>query len=69
MPENMGKTDRVIRIAVAILIAIAAFKVVPLSSGSVHWLALVVAVVLLGTGLLGFCPLYRPFGFNTCGRR
>jgi len=62
----MGTIDRGVRIAVAILFAILIF------TGVVNgWLAIVLgvlAVVFVGTSLIGFCPLYLPFGINTRGR-
>lgn len=52
--------DRVIRMAVAIAIAVLYFlKVIQDPIGS--WL-LIVAVIFLVTSFTGFCPLYRLFG-------
>ena len=36
-------------------------------SQELHWLVWP-GVVLLGTALFGFCPLYRLFGLSTCGK-
>lgn len=66
MQTNMGTIDRGVRVAVAILLAILIFTNVV--SG---WPAIVLgvlAIVFVGTSLIGFCPLYLPFGLNTCGR-
>lgn len=57
MKLNIGNTDRLIRIVLALAIAILGivFK---------SWLGLV-ALVLLGTVAVGTCPLYLPFGIST----
>lgn len=57
---NLGVLDRVIRV-VAGLVALG----LGVAFGS--WWGLV-GLVPLGTGLFGFCPLYRLFGAST-GRR
>lgn len=64
MTTNVGSTDRIIRIGLA---AVAALIAVLTGAGTVSGiLLLVVAGVLLVTALVGFCPLYRLFGVNTC---
>lgn len=61
MKVNVGKTDKAIRVLLAILITIAGiyFK---------SWWGLVAIVPLL-TGLFSFCPLYKIVGLNTCSRK
>jgi fatty acid desaturase len=62
---NVGRTDRIIRAALLAPAAIAIAVVVGLGTvGGV--IALVVAAVMLGTAAVGFCPLYRLLGLNTC---
>ncbi len=63
MKPNMGTTDRIIRIAVAILIGALYFagKI----SGTLAIVLGIVAVVFLLTSLVGTCPLYMPFGIST----
>lgn len=61
MKANEGIADRVIRVAAGVLILGTFFLV----EGPARWLALIGAVPLL-TGLVGYCPLYAIFGFNTC---
>lgn len=63
MKANMGSTDKIIRIAVAALIAILYFTGV--ISGTVGIVLLVVAAVFVLTSLISFCPLYPIFGMNT----
>ena len=61
MGKNVGQTDKVIRIVVAIIAAIAAF----MTGGTLGIVLWIVAAVMLVTGLVGFCPLYRLFGIST----
>ena len=57
--KNVGGIDKYLRIAVGIVL-IALVFVGPQSA--LGW----IGVVPLVTGLLGFCPLYKLFGLNTC---
>jgi Protein of unknown function (DUF2892) len=64
MVKNIGQTDKIIRIvAGVILIALDMFEVV---TGSFSWVLSVVAVILIATALLNFCPLYKVLGKSTC---
>lgn len=59
MNANVGTIDRVLRIVVGIaLIAMAAMGTIGMWG--------YIGVVPLGTALIGFCPLYRILGMNTC---
>ena len=59
MKANVGGLDRILRIAVGIvLIALAAMGVV----GVWGW----IGVVPLLTGLIGWCPAYPLLGISTC---
>jgi len=63
MKKNMGNIDKVIRILVAVVIAILFFaKVI---TGTLGIILLALAVVFVLTSLISFCPLYWPFGINT----
>lgn len=57
--RNMGSADRVIRLILAIVIAVFSFvlELYPL---------IVVSVLLLFTVLTSFCGIYRLFGLTTC---
>ncbi len=57
MTQNIGNTDRIIRIVLAVAIAVLGivFK---------SWLGLI-AIVPLATALVRTCPLYLPFGIST----
>ena len=63
MKANMGTTDKIIRIAVAALIAILYFTDV--ISGTLGIVLLVAAAVFVLTSLISFCPLYPIIGMNT----
>jgi hypothetical protein len=63
MKKNMGLIDKVIRILVAI--AVIALYFTNMISGVLAIILLVVAGVFILTSLIGFCPLYLPFGLNT----
>jgi hypothetical protein len=64
MGKNVGPTDKIIRLVLAVAAAIGAF--VTGASSTVGIILLVVAVVLAVTAFVGFCPLYRIVGVNTC---
>lgn len=64
MKKNMGTADKIIRIAVAALVAVLYFT--NIISGTVAIVAGVLAVVFVATSLISFCPLYTPFGISTC---
>ena len=63
MKKNMGNIDRIIRILVAIFIAVLYFT--NIISGTLGVVLLVIAGVFVLTSLIGFCPLYALFGINT----
>ena len=63
MTKNMGATDRVIRILLAVAIGLLYFtgKV----SGALAIVLGFFAIVFILTSLVGSCPGYVPFGFST----
>ncbi len=63
MKANMGSTDRIIRIILAVIIAALYFTNV--ITGTLGTILLILAVVFLLTSLVSFCPLYLPFGLST----
>lgn len=67
MKANMGSIDRVIRIMVAVLLAILYFTGV--ISGIVATVLLILAGIFVITSFVRFCPLYYPFGISTLKRR
>lgn len=67
MKKNMGFADRAIRLVVVIVLAALFFTKV--LTGVWAIVALAVAIVMLITSLVGFCPLYLPFGLNTLRKK
>jgi hypothetical protein len=63
MKKNMGTVDKVIRILVAVVIAILFFT--NIITGIVGIVLLVLAAIFVITSLISLCPLYLPFGINT----
>ncbi len=56
---NEGTLDRVIRVAVGVLLVALVFV-------GPRTLWGLVGLVPIATGLVGFCPLYRVLGISTC---
>ena len=63
MKKNMGVTDRVLRILVAVAVIILYFT--NQISGILAIVLLVFAGVFILTSFVSFCPLYLPFGIST----
>ena len=64
MKKNMGTIDKVIRIIIALVVGGLYFS--GILKGTLGIVLLVLAVVFVLTSLVGFCPLYAPFGISTC---
>jgi hypothetical protein len=61
MKTNVGTVDRTLRIVGGLaLLSLFFFLEGPARSWSL------VGLVMLGTGLSGFCPLYTLLGFSSC---
>lgn len=64
MFHNVGKIDRIIRIALALLFGVLYFtKVI---EGTFATVLIIAAGILLLTSIRKCCPLYMLFGFGTC---
>jgi hypothetical protein len=63
MKKNMGSTDKIIRIAVAVVIAILYFTHV--ISGTLALILGAFAIIFIITSFISVCPLYIPFGLST----
>lgn len=59
MTKNVGGVDRVVRIVAGLVLIVLA---VTGQIGPWGWLG----ILILGTGILGFCGLYRLLGISTC---
>lgn len=64
MKKNMGSTDKIIRVVIAIIVAALYFT--GTISGTLGTILLVLAGIFLLTSFISFCPLYAPFGISTC---
>lgn len=62
MRANVGMLDRLIRLLVAVAAAVIFFTG---ERPAWEYAFLVIGAVLAVTALVGRCPLYRLFGFNT----
>ncbi|WP_295673325.1 DUF2892 domain-containing protein [uncultured Mucilaginibacter sp.] len=65
MKKNMGSADRILRILVALAI-IAIYFTTDWLSGTLAIILLVLSGIFILTSFISFCPLYLPFGINTC---
>lgn len=64
MKKNMGITDRVIRVIIALIIVLLYFtKVI---TGTLGIVLIALAGVFVLTSFISFCPIYAPFGLSTC---
>jgi hypothetical protein len=67
MKKNMGTTDKVIRIIIALLLI--GLKLGGVVSGTLGIVFLGVGIIFILTSLISFCPLYTIFGINTCPKK
>ena len=67
MKHNMGNADRIIRIAIALLIGILFFT--DTITGPLAYVLLAVASIFLVTSVAGSCPLYSLLGIKTRGTK
>jgi len=63
MKKNMGTVDRVIRVLLAVVVAV--LYLTGTISGTLAIILGIIALIFLLTSLFGFCPLYAPFKFST----
>lgn len=63
----MGSADRLIRILLAVTVAVLWYT--NIISGTAALILLVLAGIFILTSFVGFCPLYALLGMNTCPRR
>jgi hypothetical protein len=64
MKKNMGSVDKMIRVVIAAVIGILYYM--DYISGTLAYVLMAIAIVLLVTSLVNFCPLYRLLGTSTC---
>lgn len=64
MKANMGSTDRIIRLTIAVVLGILYFT--NMITGTLGIILLVVAIIFLATSFISFCPAYSILGLRTC---
>jgi hypothetical protein len=67
MKKNIGTADKAIRILIAIVIGVLYYT--HIISGTLAIILGILAIVFLLTAFVSFCPLYLPFGINTCKKK
>jgi hypothetical protein len=64
LDKNMGKLDIGIRLSLAaVLFFLFAGRTL---TGAIGFLDLALAILFTVTSFVGFCPIYKIFGFKTC---
>lgn len=63
MRKNMGKIDRILRVIIAIIIAVLYFTDQISGTGAI--VLGIIAIAFLLTSAIGWCPTYVPFGIST----
>lgn len=64
MNKNMGVTDKIMRVIIAVGLAVLYFS--NLITGTVGIIAIIITVIFLLTSVVSICPLYSIFGIKTC---
>ena len=64
MKKNMGSADKLIRVLIAVVIAVLYY--LDKIEGTLALVLLAFAFIFLLTSLVSFCPLYTILGINTC---
>lgn len=64
MKSNVGKTDKVIRISLAVLIGVLYFTDV--ITGVLAYVLIGFGLILVLTSFASFCPIYKLLGVNSC---
>ncbi len=67
MKANIGSSDKLVRLAIAVLLVVLFYT--EIVSGVLGIVLLVVAFLLTTTSLINFCPLYSIFKINTAKKQ
>jgi Na+(H+)/acetate symporter ActP len=67
MKQNMGTIDKIVRVLVAIVIAVLYFT--DQITGTAAIILGIFAVIFLLTSAIGFCPLYLPLKLSTIKKK
>lgn len=63
MKSNMGSTDRIIRLVIAVVVLILFMSDV--ITGTLGWILIAIAAIFTLTSMINFCPLYTVLGIST----
>ena len=69
MIANVGNIDRLTRLLIGALLVAWPWLgqgMMMGASGPLRWVGLIAGLVLIGTAIVGTCPIYRLLGVNTC---
>jgi uncharacterized membrane protein len=64
MKKNIGKTDKMIRLLVAVILAVVV--IIDIIPKPYSYVAFGLSLILLLTSTLNFCPIYGLLGKSTC---
>lgn len=67
MKQNMGTTDKIIRVIIALVFSALYFT--GTVTGIFGYILLALGAIFILTSIMSFCPLYLPFGLNTCSKK
>lgn len=67
MKQNVGKTDKIIRVLLAFVLFYLAHDVI--SESPWNYVLYGFGAILIFTAVLGCCALYMPLGMNTCEKK
>ncbi len=69
MECNVGKTDRIVRAVIGlVLLGLAGYSYAmqPILAGILLYVDAIIGLILLVTAAISFCPLYKALGMSTC---
>jgi hypothetical protein len=66
MKRNLGRWDRTLRLAAALVIAV--LLIAGVLKGAAAVVLAILAAIFVITTFVGFCPLYVPLGVDTKGK-
>ncbi len=67
MKKNMGSADKLIRVLIAVVIAVLYY--LEMINGTLAIVLLAFSLIFLLTSLVSFCPIYTIFGINSCKKK
>jgi len=65
MGKNVGSVDKTIRLVAGVALLAWSFLGLGGIGTTIGLIAAIVGVILLATGLINFCPLFKIFGIST----